>query len=38
MWLVSRLLGMFGVSRWWEFFKTLCLYVAFLVKLKFGLE
>lgn len=37
-WLASRLLGVFGVGRWWDFVKVLGAYVAFLVKLKLGKE
>jgi 2-polyprenyl-6-methoxyphenol hydroxylase-like FAD-dependent oxidoreductase len=36
MWLLSRVLGAFGLRGWGEFVKVLCVYVAFLVRLKLG--
>lgn len=36
MWLAGRVLGAFGLGRWWEFVKFLCAYVVFLARLKLG--
>ncbi|KAK4236504.1 zeaxanthin epoxidase, chloroplastic [Achaetomium macrosporum] len=36
MWLVSRVLGVFGLGGWRDFLRVLCVYVAFLVRLKLG--
>lgn len=38
MWLASRVLGAFGLGRWWELLMVACVYVAFLVRLKLGRE
>ncbi|KAK3302905.1 uncharacterized protein B0T15DRAFT_538526 [Chaetomium strumarium] len=36
IWLLSRVLGAFGLRGWREFVKVLCVYVAFLVRLRLG--
>lgn len=36
IWLMSRVLGMWGTGRWWEMVRALVAYVVFLVRARLG--